>query len=594
MFWIHATTTTRIVEGFKTIADNVKLRGRDQPKADILHLVYNWLSIEQHGKWLMILDSADDENVMFGANQHSSDGRPLADFLPQSRNGSIIITTRDRSLAFRLTDDYSAIFDIGPMKKEEALMLFKNKASLLSDINDAADLVQMLDLIPLAISQAAAYIQNRAPRSSIKQYINEFRENEDKRVKLLSYDAGGLRRDLRQHGGASNAILTTWKVTFDFIRSKRPSAADLLSLMSFFDRQGIPETILKRPRNVKDTSCSSKPEEKTRSESDDSEDFDISSNFEDDVATLRDYSMIILAGIDNTFEMHGLVQLSTKIWLKHNGLEEYFLNQYVILMDDSFPSGRYETWETCRSLFAHVEAAIRYRPRNESTRTKWANLLRNGAYYALLQDRYTVAEKMALEAKKTHGDIFGSESEEALESTLLLASVLSYKRLYAEAEKLVVQTIVTLKSKLGKCHSSTLACMAFLTSIYRYQGRWKEAEKLELQMTKTWKSKLVADLPITLNSLITNPAIIFWAPGRLEEAEKLLAEVMDIRKSTLGADHLDTLICMVHLAIVLNHRGRGEEALDLMEKCAQRLQKVLGEEHPHTILCVSRLEAWRK
>jgi len=36
--------------------------------------------------------------------------------------------------------------------------------------------------------------------------------------------------------GASNVILTTWQISFDYIGSKRQSATDLLSLMSFFDR----------------------------------------------------------------------------------------------------------------------------------------------------------------------------------------------------------------------------------------------------------------------------------------------------------------------------------------------------------------------
>jgi hypothetical protein len=123
-----------------------------------------------------------------------------------------------------------------------------NRVDSLSDVDVAADLVKVLDLIPLAISQAAAYIQKRAPRSSVQQYLDDFRKSEGKRARLLSRALGDLRRDLRQDGGASNAILTTWQVTFDHVRSERPSAADLLSLMSFFDRQGIPESLLKRAR----------------------------------------------------------------------------------------------------------------------------------------------------------------------------------------------------------------------------------------------------------------------------------------------------------------------------------------------------------
>lgn len=101
--------------------------------------------------------------------------------------------------------------------------------------------MEALDYVPLAISQAAAYIQARAPRSLVEKYMAEFRESEGKRAWLLGHDAGDLRRD----GSASNAILTTWLISFDHIRSMRPLAADVLSLMSFFDQQGIPESLFR-------------------------------------------------------------------------------------------------------------------------------------------------------------------------------------------------------------------------------------------------------------------------------------------------------------------------------------------------------------
>jgi hypothetical protein len=50
---------------------------------------------------------------------------------------------------------------------------------------------------------------------------------------------------LRRDREAKNSIITTWQISFDYIREIRPSAANLLSLMSFFDRQAIPEALLR-------------------------------------------------------------------------------------------------------------------------------------------------------------------------------------------------------------------------------------------------------------------------------------------------------------------------------------------------------------
>jgi hypothetical protein len=50
------------------MADRLELPGRDDPKVNVLRLVYNWLSSEANGQWLIILDNVDDGSVFFGGN----------------------------------------------------------------------------------------------------------------------------------------------------------------------------------------------------------------------------------------------------------------------------------------------------------------------------------------------------------------------------------------------------------------------------------------------------------------------------------------------------------------------------------------------
>ncbi|KAK4205840.1 P-loop containing nucleoside triphosphate hydrolase protein, partial [Rhypophila decipiens] len=218
IFWIHAGTQARVEEGFRTIADTIKLPRRNQPKADIPQLVYSWLSNEQNGRWVIVLDSADDHDVFYKVNStriSTSDdahgGRPFATYLPQSRNGSILLTTRNKDLAFRLTGRRQNMIDVGPMSPKDALTLLEKKLGSLPDLGTATELVQALDFIPLTIIQAAAYIQARTPRTSLEKYLAEFRESDSSKSRLLQYDAGDLRRDV----GASNAIFATWQISFD-------------------------------------------------------------------------------------------------------------------------------------------------------------------------------------------------------------------------------------------------------------------------------------------------------------------------------------------------------------------------------------------
>jgi tetratricopeptide (TPR) repeat protein len=594
VFWVHAGTQARVEEGFRTIADAVKLPGRNYAKADIPQLVYGWLSNERNGRWIMILDSADDLDILYNpATGDACNRRQFASYLPQSPNGSIIVTTRNKDLAFRLTGRRQNMIEIGPMAQADALALLKIKLGSLLDTDVATDLVQALDLVPLAISQAAAYIQARAPRSSPEKYLAEFRESERKRSRLLQYDAGDLRRD----GGASSAILTTWQISFDHIRSKRPSAANLLSLMSFFDRQGIPGWVLNPPKDravrAADLDESRDGESNdsdgvTGDSSDDGIDGDdLDGRFEDDIAMLRDYCLIVTDEAGDEFEMHGLVQLSTRRWLEVFGQQETFKQRFIERMAASFPTGEYENWAVCRSLFAHVQVALSYRP-SENTAETWAKLLYRGGWYALSQGRYDVAQQMAGKARKVYEKKLGKEDDATLESTSLFALVLRGRGQWQEAKELFEQVMETCKTKLGSDHPDTLTSMDNLASTYRNQGRWEEAEKLGVQVMETRKTKLGSDHPGTLTSM-GNLASIYTDQGRWEEAEKLEIRVMETSKTKLGTGHPSTLTSMGNLALTYMNQGRWEEAEELGVQVIETLKTKLGTDHPSTLTSMSNL-----
>ena len=75
-------------------------------------LVSEWLSDEKNGQWLIILDNTDDDDFLFHldedteqsiqANDVASGKMPLASFLPQTPNGSILVTSRNSTAAMNL------------------------------------------------------------------------------------------------------------------------------------------------------------------------------------------------------------------------------------------------------------------------------------------------------------------------------------------------------------------------------------------------------------------------------------------------------------------------------------------------------------
>jgi tetratricopeptide (TPR) repeat protein len=518
------------------------------------------------------------------AGHTNASTKPLLEFLPKSPEGSIIITSRSQEVAFKFVDRQD-IIRVQPMNELEALKLLQRKLGLKVETPDMQKLVEELEFMPLAIIQAAGYIVHREPRCSVSQYLEMFK-NDREATKLLDYEAGHLYRDWE----AKNSILVTWQISFDYIRRIRPSAADLLSVMSFFDRQGVAENLLRVPHIINDDDLRSEetvPENSDR-DTDSTLEFDTDHGFEDDITTLRDFSFIFLREDSTAFAMHRLVQLTVRVWLKANGQMEQWMERFIAIMCQMFPTGDYENWAQCRSLFPHVKSAVFHRPESHKSIRQWATLLYNGAWYAQTSGNYVESRCMAFLSRKNRLEILGAEDEETLSSTAMLAIAYRLEGRWEEAEQLDVQVMETSKTKLGADHPDTLTSMANLASTYRKQGRWEEAEQLEVQVMETSKTKLGADHPDTLTSM-TNLASTYRKQGRWKEAEQLEVQVMETRKTKFGVDHPDTLMSMANLAATFWNQGRWQEAEQLEVQVMETRKTKLGVDHPNTLTSMANL-----
>ncbi|KAJ6060334.1 hypothetical protein N7444_002188 [Penicillium canescens] len=592
IFWVHASNEARFEQSFRDIADQVKITGRQDPQANIFKLVENWLRDEKRGKWVLILDNIDVYEVLYKSpatgrrDQKNSlidaSTKPLLEYLPRSLNGFVIITTRSREVALKMVD-HKDLFEVKPMERPEALKLLQRKLEQPGESQESQQLVEELEFMPLAIVQAASYIRNRAPRCSVSQYLRVFQKSDCEATKLLNTDANGIGRDWE----AENSILVTLQISFDYIRRTNPSSASLLSLMSFFDRHEIPEDLLRvQPESNSHLS-------RSESSDDSSEDGQVSEsgpvdNFEDDVATLRNFSFISISKNGIFFTMHRLVQLTIRSWLKTHGQTEQWKEKFISTLYHKFPTGQYENWEICRPLFPHVKAAMSQRPESDESLREWATLLYNGAWYASRSGILADVRAMASKSRKQRTRLLGVEDEETLDSTAMLATAWSLEGHWQEAERLEVQVMEARKAQLGDDHLSTLTSMANLASTYKNQGRWEEAEQLQAQVMEKSMTKLGNNHPDTLTSM-ANLAATLWNQGKWEDAEKLEVQVMVMSLMKLGEGHPDTLISMANLAVTYRNQGRWEEAESLEVYVIEARKTKLGEQHPDTLMSMANL-----
>ena len=188
---------------------------------------------------------------------------------------------------------------------------------------------------------------------------------ETNQVRLLDNNSF---KDLRQDHSIRHAVMATWWISFTQIQKTEQSAADLLSLMSMFDRQGIPISL---PRN-------------STSQLD----------FDNALTPLLNFSLVRPEIGMQSFEMHRLVQLSTRRWLETDRQLHEWIKKSIRVLATAFPSAYYDTWEECHVLLPHAREAINHRPGDDEDALNQSEIALNLGNYLDLRGEYKAAENI--------------------------------------------------------------------------------------------------------------------------------------------------------------------------------------------------------
>ena len=226
VFWVRADTRENLVSDFVAIAGELKLSEQEAREVQQTVLaVRAWLST--HSDWLLILDNADNLAL-------------VGEFLPPSYGGQVLLTTRAQAMG-----RFAQRIEVDTMSPEVGALFLLRRAGLLAsdasleqvspqDRVLAGDLVQELGGLPLALDQAAAYMEETP--CGIGEYLQVYHKH---RAALLKR-RGGLVSDHPE------AVATTWSLSFAAVEQADPAAADLLRLCAFLHPDAISEDLLRQ------------------------------------------------------------------------------------------------------------------------------------------------------------------------------------------------------------------------------------------------------------------------------------------------------------------------------------------------------------
>ncbi|EQB53738.1 hypothetical protein CGLO_06529 [Colletotrichum gloeosporioides Cg-14] len=316
VFWIHASNVERFQKAFSDIARECEIPGHKDKEVDIFLLIKGWLENKRRGRWLLVIDNADDTEVFFPTNTTAEAGRrttSLGHSIPECSHGSVLITTRNKQAGLKLTWGKPPI-EVQEMTETETTQLLR---TLLEDESvtpeEASLLSSRLEHLPLALAQAASFILENS--ISIKTYVGLLDKSDSSIVDHLSEPFKAIGRDIE----TPHALTATWAISFKHIENQRPLASKVLYLMSLFDRQAIPKQFIWNycHERLWEVSCSGSYSSFDE-DSDDDTQSDVDLEVTQALGVLQAFSFISKAG-DDLFDMHRLVQLVTRKQLADKG-----------------------------------------------------------------------------------------------------------------------------------------------------------------------------------------------------------------------------------------------------------------------------------
>ncbi|KAI5460912.1 hypothetical protein BGZ63DRAFT_388024 [Mariannaea sp. PMI_226] len=542
IFWVLATDVTNFENAYRNIGRCFGIAGIDDDKADVKILVKAALSRDDLGRsWLLIIDSADDADLFFGPAN-------LSNYLPFSKTGSILFTTRNHQIAVKLDIPRRGILKLTEMTRAEAIQLLELnlEAVQIRDVESTSDLLEFLADLPLAIKQASAFMAQTGMTTT--KYLEYCQSNNKTMVELLSKDF----EDQGRYEGERNPVATTWLISFEHI-SRTPIASQYLKWMSFLAEKEIPRSLLPRAADTNELQA------------------------DEAIGVLKAYAFITQRGDQDLFDVHRLVHLVMRSWLEENGEQQECASEVAQHVAKTFPVPRHENRNVWIMYLPHAQALL-----SRDTCPKEPNLPEYVGLSFLILGKYGEAEQMYRQAFELRTKTLGQEHSDTLASMNNLSWVLRHLGRYNEAEQMQRQTLNLNVKVHGPEHPSTLTSMNILAGILMSLGGYDEAEQMHRQTFNLRMRILGQEHPDTLRSM-NNLALTLRHSERYDEAEQMHRQTLNLRVKILGEEHPDTLSSMNNLALTLRHLERYDEAKQMHQQTLNLSVKILGKDHPNTL-----------
>ena len=452
VWWVRAGDEATLAADYAGLAAALGLPEREAKKqAAVVAAVRLWL--EQNTGWLLVFDNADSREE-------------VRDCVPQSQ-GAVIITSREP-----IWSGVATPFGLAELAPAEAVA-FLCKRTGDADAAAAAALAEALGRLPLALEQAAAYIEDTG--GSLQYYRRLFEKHHAELLQL-----GRLSTDY------PHTVATTWTMS---IGKFDEAARALLNLCAFFAPEGIPLDAIRDEARGLPSPLDSVPADALRLDS--------------AIAGLLRFSLIGRKGED--LSVHRLVQAVVRDRLE-DAERQGFAATAVGLLNARFPfeSQDVRTWPVCARLLTHALQAAHWAEAFAAAPEATARLLNHAGLYLRGRAEFTGARALFERALRIGEATLGAEHRTVATYANNLGSVLQAQGEVAGARVLFERALRIDEAAYGPDHPEVGTDANNFGTVLRAQGDFAGARALYERALRISEAALGAEhrtVAIRLNNL---------------------------------------------------------------------------------------------
>jgi Tetratricopeptide repeat len=489
--------------------------------------------------WLLVFDNV-------------SDRASVQEFLPPAGDGRVLITTQNQSWP------PGQALEV-PVLDPEVAADFLVTRTADQDRQAAAGLADVLGGLPLALEQAAAYIQ--ATGDSLAGYLALFRQR---------------RADMLRRGeptGYGKTVATTWALALARLERAEPGAAGLLRLLACYAPEAVPLRLLLQPRPGLTENLGPQVEEVLLPLLEDP------LAARDAIAALRRYSLIS-PPVDGSVSVHRLVQAVTADQMPAKLAA--WRQAAAAVIDAAIPEDpkRPDTWPDFAALLPHAQALTA----DSIGMGRLADYLGFSGSYAAARDLY----RRVVEARE---QVLGPEHPDTLAARADLAWWTGVAGDAAAARDQYAALLPVRERILGPEHPNTLADRAHLAIWTGTAGDAAAARDLIAALLPVRERVSGPEDPQTLG-VRTNLAQWTGLAGDAAAARDQYAALLPVIERVAGAEHPNTLADRGNLAWWTGTAGDAAAARDQYAALLPVRERILGPEHPNTLGDRGDLAIW--